>query len=85
MSGWSKDKHYGVMRAISNKEVKSYIDCGMNVIRYDGWNPQAKECFKTFAINCGSYDGENIDLFDLQDWFDKNREWINSLREEVKE
>lgn len=33
----------------------------------------------------GYMDGESIDLFDLQEWFDKNREWINALKEKTKE
>jgi hypothetical protein len=30
-------------------------------------------------------DGEDMDLFELQEWFDRNREWINNLKETVEE
>lgn len=85
MSGWSEDKRCEDIRAIPHDEVKSYIDYGMSVIRYDGYDPTTKKRFKTFAIRAGSYDGENIDLFDLQEWFDKNRTWIDTLRQEAQE
>lgn len=85
MSGWDDDKRGQDMRAIPHEEVKSYIDYGMRVQRYDGYDPATQECFKTFVISAGSYDGEYIDLFDLQEWFDKNRTWIDMLRQKVQE
>lgn len=68
-------------------DVKCYQEQGFTVERFDGFdlkkhNDKQDPYFKTFAINCGLYDGEHIDLFDLQDWFDRNRDWVNGLRAE---
>lgn len=56
----------------------------MHIMKYDGLDLATGIFYKTFVLSCGSHDGEHIDLFELQEWFDKNREWINSLKEEVQ-
>lgn len=90
MPGWDKDNRYKVRLTVKNDVVRCYIDQGGFVVttydKFDRENYKAlKDPYsKTFAIYTGSYDGEYIDLFDLQEWFDKNREWVNSLREEIK-
>lgn len=88
MPRWSDKERCKVVRQVKHDEVKCYIEWEFNIIRREGFDSEKykrKEdpYSKTFVINCGMCDGEDIDLFDLQDWFDKNREWINSLREEI--
>ena len=84
MAGWDKENRCKIVRKVEHDTVRSYTEFEFNVMKFDGWNYKTADCDKTFVINCGYCDGENIDLFDLQDWFDENRDWINSLREEVK-
>lgn len=52
------------------------FDCQKYENKEDPWE-------KTFVIECGVCDGEYIDLFQLQEWFDKNREWIDGLKKEI--
>tara|TARA_R110000765_G_scaffold294204_1_gene389444 strand:+ start:589 stop:834 length:246 start_codon:yes stop_codon:yes gene_type:complete len=64
--------------------VSCYMDGGFAVEHYSTYNyhgDQSEE-IATVVIQCGSYDGEYINLFELQEWFDDNREWINSLKTE---
>ncbi len=85
MSQWDDKERSKVVREITHKEVGSYIEFGMHVTKYDAYDTtQADSCRKTFVISCGMCDGENIDLFDLQEWFDKNRTWIDTLRQEAQ-
>ena len=84
MTGWGNTKRRLVVRNVNHDEVKCYVEFGFDVIRYDGWNRVTKGCDKTFVIRSGHCDGEAIDLFDLQKWFDENREWIDGLREEIE-
>lgn len=84
MPQWSDKDRYKTVRDITHEEVKSYIEFGMRIVKHDAYDTTQSGSFrKTFVINCGMCDGESIDLFDLQDWFDKNREWIDGLREEI--
>lgn len=85
MPGWDDKERYEVMRQVKHDEVRSYIEFEFDVIKYDSYDSKKHEFFKAFVINCGVCDGEKIDLFDLQEWFDKNRTWIDMLRQEVKE
>lgn len=78
MGGWNNDDFMRRVRDIPYNEVKSYIDHGMTINRYNDYDPKTRKASKTFAICCGSYDGEHINLFDLQEWFDANRQWIEN-------
>lgn len=94
MSGWGRmSSEYKYVKPEHDSNVRCYIDGGFSVERYDGFvsanyekcklSGKYDDCYvKTFVISCGSYDGEHIDLFDMQKWFDDNRDWINSLKKE---
>ncbi len=90
MPQWNEEQRYKRIRTIKHDEVKAYMEWEFHIMRYDGFDPQKDErneedpYNKTFVLSCGICDGESIDLFDLQDWFDKNREWINELRKEIE-
>ena len=86
MTSWTEKERQNITQ-VPNSEVRCYIDQnGFQVMPMDAYNSDdhkagVEDPFdKTFVLNCGTYDGENIDLFDLQSWFDKNREWIDSLK-----
>lgn len=65
--------------------VKCYTD-GQFTIQpfyfYSPYEPPKKSIYlgKTLVLSCGSYDGENINLFQLMDWIDANRGWINEQK-----
>ncbi len=71
-----------------NNEVACYMERGFSIDRFDGYQLVEKghpdPYKKTFVIQCGLHDGESIDLFDLQKWFDENRDWINELKKECE-
>lgn len=84
MPSWEEHK---VIKYFDNEDARCYMDGGFSVSTYNRfmskiYNSDKKaDCYeKTYVINCGSYDGESIDIFDLQEWFDNNREWIDSLK-----
>ena len=69
---------------LTDKDVRAYTEHGLLIEAFpryvfdkDKWRSE-----QTYVIDAGCMDGEKIDLFDLQDWFDKNREWINELRKQ---
>lgn len=86
-------REYDVVKRIDHEEVRFYIErsglirCYSKVEygRDENGNCINSRVEKTYILDVGAMDGEHIDLFDLQEWFDKNREWINSLRAKVKE
>ncbi len=84
MSRWDEKERYKTVRQVKFDEVRSYMENEFEIKTFDGYNFKNNNYDKTFVIRCGHCDGENIDLFDLQDWFDQNREWIDDLREEIK-
>lgn len=67
--------------------VRFYIERCSNIQCYSRYIFEKNETRveKTYAIVAGYMDGEYIDLFDLQEWFDENREWINSLKDGLKD
>ena len=86
MPGWGEKLNKSVKTVT---DVKCYIEGGFDVTRHDKFDHElykvdkdADFYSKTFVINCGQCDGEYIDLFELQEWFDRNREWINQLKKE---
>jgi len=87
MPEWGDKERWQVVRKVERQEVKCYTEWSFDIVKYDAYdcNKDKDEdpYNKTFVLSCGMYDGESIDLFDLQDWFDKNREWINELRKEI--
>lgn len=89
MPNWGPEQYFQSVAGIGDPEVRCYINRGVSISRYDGFNNEkynAKEdpWFKTCIINCNGPDGEYIDLFDLQRWFDNNREMINNLKTECE-
>ena len=92
MPGWPSEERYEVIKTVFGDEVSCYMDGRFGIKK---WNKFHVEKYqkdregdfesKTVVIDCGSTDGEQIDLFELQDWFDKNRAWINQLREKAKQ
>jgi len=82
MPQWDK-RHHETLKTVW--DVKCYMDGMFHILYFDGYNHEDSDdpYYKTFVLRCGTYDGEYIDLFQLQDWFDANREWINELRREA--
>lgn len=86
MSQWTAISYMKIDSDI-NKVVRSSGDDDIEIRRYNGYNQlynQEDPYFKTIGIICGCYEPGIINLFDLQKWFDDNREWINSLKKECK-
>ena len=90
--GWADNPNEKI-RTVSSPEVHSFLTGRFDVVRtnkHDLKNekdPQNLEHLisKTYALNFGSAcEGDLVDLFDLQKWFDDNREWINVLKEECE-
>jgi len=89
-NGW-KDEEHEKIKTVRDDEVECHMEGFFDIKKrnkstYEGdpKNITQIELFKTYVIQCGMYDGEQIDLFDLQKWFDDNREWINSLKQECE-
>lgn len=85
MRSWEET---GLIKNFGDEDARCYMEHGFSVTKYNRFVADIYEadkntdCWeKTYVIDCGMYDGERIDLFDLQEWFDNNREWINSLKE----
>ena len=81
MPQWSDQERYEIVRHVKHDEVKCYTDWEFYIQRYDEFDLKKHE--RKEDPYSRTY-GENIDLFDLQEWFDKNRAWIDTLRQEVE-
>ena len=83
---WQDNK---VVKSIEHKDVRCYIEHGCNVMSYSAYTKDETKdgCHyeKTYVLSSGCCDGEHMDLFDLQKWFDENREWINGLKTSLEE
>jgi hypothetical protein len=87
MASWEEKQNEELLRVT---EVECFIEREFFVRRHDkfsceAYNRNEDPWSKTIVIDCGYYDGEKIDLFQLQEWFDRNREWIDQLRRETNE
>lgn len=81
-------KEHDEVKGINDKEVRCYTEHGMGIKCYSRYGRDENGTFryeKTYVIDAGYMDGEKIDLFDLQEWFDENREWINGLKSNLKQ
>lgn len=84
----SEWREYDVVKRIDHEEVCFYIErSGLircySKCKYDRdekGNYINSRFEKTYVLDVGGMEGEHIDLFDLQKWFDNNREWIDSLK-----
>jgi hypothetical protein len=81
--------------AKGNEVVKTVTDvtCHMErefeIAKCDGFDLKEHEAgrdpwYKTYVLSCGRHDGEQIDLFELQRWFDENRDWIDALKKRME-
>ena len=89
MTRWDFAKDRQLVRKVRHDEVKCYVEWEFDVARSHRHNSEKYKrgenpTERAFVLKCGVCDGEEIDLFELQDWFDENRDWINSLREEIE-
>lgn len=100
MSSWPRKPPYKINNKVhydsmnvgnDNGKVRCYMEGGFSIDKFDRFvseiynKDKNLDCYeKTIVLSCGVCDGENIDLFDLQKWFDNNREWIDSLRKECE-
>lgn len=89
MAKWEKSRS---VKGVGHAEVRCYMDNGFDVRTHQELDPQLYAAGDpepwqrvTYVLACSSYDGENINLFDLQAWFDRNRDWINELKKECGE
>lgn len=92
MSSWGYGKVYTNEKDIHDDEVRCYMEHELFIKKFDRINLEKYDndklsdfYEKTYTLNCGRCDGEDIDLFDLQKWFDNNRKWINSLKKECND
>lgn len=59
-----------------------YIERGER-FHADRYDAKADPYTKTFYFSVNGPDGEMMDLFELQKWFDDNRAWIDGLKKEL--
>jgi len=85
-----EDEDNKVVKNFFNEDARCYMEGGFSVTKYSRFinsiyqSDRESDCWeKTYVIDCGACDGERIDLFDLQKWFDDNREWIDNLKDTV--
>ncbi len=69
---------YEVLKTVT--DVRCLIDGGFTIAKRDVINPDDGP----YYLEVTGCDGECIDLLQLQEWFDRNRDWINGLREVIK-
>lgn len=92
MPEWKSEELNKVVKEVKTDEVKSYLAQMFSIMKWNNYdlekyNKKEEDCNnKTFVLSFGSsYEGDYIDLFQMQEWFDKNREWIDDLRKQTKE
>ena len=92
MPSWTTEQLSEKIRDLTNEDFHCYMEFGCGIRRFNKFiskeyrKDEQTDCYeKTYALRSGVCDGEDMDLFELQEWFDRNREWINNLKETVEE